>query len=261
MHVRKFLRSVGRAVKLTLIFLFSAIGLAIRRPATRSKRAEWLQAFCARLLRTMGIAVSVEGTFPKSGVVVSNHMGYLDIVGFAAQGRCVFLAAAELAKVPLLGWMATMAGTIYVERGSGGSAVRARASLLAAAEDGIPIVIFPEGTTTDGTTMLPFRSGALAQVMQAGLPVTAAFVRYRLSEDNGAGVSVQNDVAYWGDEVQLFPHIFGLLGLRGVELLIRIADQPIAFSAPDLERKQAAQEARAAVMQLGQMHSLAPAGD
>ena len=111
-------------------------------------------------------------------------------------------------------------------------------------------MFFPEGTTSNGTTVMKFHSGILAQVVEAGEPVTAAFVRYRLTEDNGQGVKLDDDVCYWGDDVQLFPHIFRLLGLRGIEVSIRIADAPIQF-ANGADRKLVAVEARTAVMEVG----------
>ena len=73
-------------------------------------------------MRSMGIAVRCQGTFPERGVVISNHLGYLDIIAFAALHPCVFVAKSEIRRWPLLGWMTTMAGTVYVERGRGGSA-------------------------------------------------------------------------------------------------------------------------------------------
>jgi 1-acyl-sn-glycerol-3-phosphate acyltransferase len=222
----------------------------MKRPATPELRAEWLHRFATMLLSAMDVAWRVEGTFPERGVIVSNHMGYLDIMVFAAEHRCVFVSKAELAQVPLLGWMTTMAGTVYVARGSGGSAIRAKSGLEAAAEAGLPIVIFAEGTTSDGSGILPFRSGALAQVLEAGQSVTAAHVSYRLTEDNGPGVSVENDVAFWGDDAYLFRHMFGLLALRGIEVTVRFAEKPIEFVATFHDRKQAAVEAREAVAEL-----------
>jgi 1-acyl-sn-glycerol-3-phosphate acyltransferase len=254
----KFLRSIARAIQLTAIFLYAALQLGITRPSTPTARAEWLHQFCVRILRAMGVTIRCEGTFPVRGVVISNHLGYLDIIAFAAQHRCVFVSKAELVEVPLIGWMTTMAGTVYVERGRGGSALRARSGLNAAASAGIPIIIFPEGTTTNGESLLKFHSGALAQVMEANLPITAAFVSYRLTQNNGPGFSVQNDLAFWGDDVQLFPHIFRLLSLRGIEVTIRIAAHPIAFTVNSQHRKQAAEEARTAVMQLGGLHDAPP---
>ena len=246
----RFCRSAGRAIKLLAIFLLGALELIVKRPATREQRAEWLHQFCLRVVRAMGVAMHMDGTFPQHGVVISNHMGYLDIMVFAAQHRCVFVSKVEMAELPLLGWMTTMSGTVYVERGRGGSAIRARGGLQAAADAGLPIVIFPEGTTSDGTAVLPFRSGALAMVLEAGQSITAAHVSYRLTEDNGPGVTIENDLAFWGDDARLFHHIFGLLALRGIEVNIKIANSPIVFSSVDIHRKQAAIEAHAAVMQL-----------
>ena len=218
-------------MKAAAIFLFGALELIAKRPATRELRAEWLHQFSAGVLHRMGIAVRVEGTFPESGVVVSNHLGYLDIVAFAAQHRCVFVSKAELAKEFLVGWMTTMAGTVYVERGRGGSVLRAWDDMQAAADAGLPIVIFPEGTTSDGDSVLKFHSGLLGQVVEAGQPITAAFVRYRLTEDNGPDVTIGDDVCFWRDDISLFLHIFRLLGLRGIEVTVRIADRPIVFFA------------------------------
>jgi lyso-ornithine lipid O-acyltransferase len=255
-----FWRSIGRSVKLAGLFAYGAIELVVTRPKTRQDRAEWLHQFCARAMRAMGIGVRFEGRFPERGALISNHMGYLDIMTFAALHRVVFVSKAEMQELPLLGWMTTMAGTVYVERGRGGSAQRARSGLRAAAEAGVPVVFFPEGTTTNGTAVMKFHSGILAQVLEAGEPVTAAFVKYRLTEDNGPGVTLEDDVCYWGDEVQLFPHIFRLLGLRGIEVSIRIADAPIEFSGGVAERKMVAVEARAAVLEVGDVMDVVAAG-
>jgi 1-acyl-sn-glycerol-3-phosphate acyltransferase len=254
-----FLRSVGRFTKLAAIFGYGAIELIAKRPATREDRAEWLHQFSGRAVRSMGIAVRVEGRFPERGAVISNHMGYLDIMTFAALHRVVFVSKSEMKQVPLLGWMTTMSGTVYVERGRGGSAMRARGDIQATAEASIPIVFFPEGTTTNGSTpLLKFHTGILAQVLDAGEPVTAAFVKYRFTEDNGPEVTLAN-IAYW-DDTPLFKHIFQLLALRGIEVSVRIADEPISFSGDATHRKVAAEEARAAVMELGGVRDAVAAG-
>ncbi|MEO6981647.1 MAG: lysophospholipid acyltransferase family protein, partial [Edaphobacter sp.] len=121
------------------------------------------------------------------GAVISNHMGYLDIVVYAALHPCVFVSKAEIQAVPVLGWMTTMAGTVYVERGHGGSAVKARSGMQAAADACLPVVFFPEGTTTNGNGLLKFHSGLLAQAMQSGMPVTAAYMRHSLPEGSSDG--------------------------------------------------------------------------
>jgi 1-acyl-sn-glycerol-3-phosphate acyltransferase len=224
--------------------------LIIQRPETREKRAEWLHRFCERTVRTMGIRLRLEGNFPRRGAILSNHMGYLDIMSFAALYPVVFVSKMELKNIPIIGWMTTMAGTVFVERGRGGSAERASSEIRATADAGVPTVFFPEGTTSNGRSVNEFHSGILTKVREADEAVTAAFVRYRFTQDNGPDRTLEDDVCYWGDEVKLFPHVFRLVALRGIEVTIRIADAPIHFSAPIEERKEAAAEARAAVLEV-----------
>jgi lyso-ornithine lipid O-acyltransferase len=208
----------------------------------------------------LNVPVTVTGEFPASGVVVSNHLSYLDIISFAAIKPCVFVSKAEIAKWPVLGWMTTMSGTVYVNRGHGGSAVKARGGMEAAADAGLPVVFFPEGTTSNGSALLTFHSGLLAQAMLERQPVTAAYVQYVLDEENDADVTVADDVCYWGD-VSMWGHIFRFLGLRGVRAEVRFAEAPIVFSSDVLHRKQAAREAQAAVQALRDAAALETADD
>ena len=246
-----FFRAAWRSVRLVGMFIVAGTELAVKRPATREARADWLHRFCARAMRGMGIRIGVMGVFPEHGAVISNHLSYLDIVVFAAIHPCVFVSKAEIKNWPVVGWMTTMSGTVYVERGHGGSAMRARKGMQDAVDAGLPVVFFPEGTTSNGNGLLKFHSGLLSQVIDAGSPVTAAHLSYSLTEDNGAAdVSVTDDVHYWGDR-DMLPHVFKFLGLRGVRAEVRFAGEPIVFSSDDLHRKKAAVEARTAVMMLG----------
>jgi 1-acyl-sn-glycerol-3-phosphate acyltransferase len=200
-------------------------------------------------VKEMGIEIEAVGGFPEKGAVISNHVSYLDVIMFAALRPCVFVSKLEVKSWPVIGWMTVMAGTVFVDRGHGGSAARAGSRMQSAMEQGVPVVFFPEGTTTNGEQLLEFRSGLLAQVMELGEEVTAAYLQYSLGDGNDAGVSVQNDVAFWGD-MSMGSHLFKLLGLKNVKARIWFGDGPIAFSADDLERKVAAVEAREAMLEL-----------
>ena len=246
---RSAVRSVARTIQLLGHFVVAGTELLAEKPESRQDRAQWLHSFCARAMRGLGVPVDVIGEFPTNGVVISNHLGYLDIVMFASLRPCVFVSKAELESIPVLGWMTTMAGTVYVNRGHGGSAVKARSGMTAATDAGLPVVFFPEGTTSNGSGLLTFHSGLLAQAMMEKLPITAAVVRYTLGDGNDAGVTVADDVCYWGD-VSMWGHIFRFLGLRGVRAEVRFAPAPITFSSDVLHRKQAAAEAQAAVQAL-----------
>ncbi len=240
-----FFRSVTRSLKLLGMFVVAGAELAIERPAARPARADWLNRFCTAGYQGDGHRDYRDGDFPERGAVISNHLSYLDIVVFAALHPCVFVSKLEIKDWPVVGWMTTMAGTVYVERGHGGSALRARERMQAAMEAGLPVVFFPEGTTSNGEQILKFHSGLLGQMLDVEAPVTAAYVRYSLGDGNGAGVKVEDDVCYWGDTA-MWPHVFRLLGLRNIRAEVWFADEPIAFMAEELQRKKAAVVARAA---------------
>ena len=246
-----FFRAVGRSVRLVGMFVVAGTELAVKRPSTREERADWLHRFCASSLRGLGIDVNVVGSFPKRGAVISNHLSYLDIVVFAAVHLCVFVSKAEIRSWPVVGWMTTMSGTVYVERGHGGSAMKARKGMQEVLDAGLPVVFFPEGTTSNGSGLLKFHSGLLAQVLDGGAPVTAAYVRYNFEASNGPDVSIADDVCYWGER-SMWGHVFKFLSLRGVRAEVRFAEAPLAFSSDALHRKQAAIEAWTAVAALGQ---------
>ncbi len=212
------------------MFLVAGTELAVKRPSTREQRADWLHRFCARSLRGMDIGIEVTGEFPKRGTLISNHLSYLDIIVFAALHPCVFVSKEEIGRWPVVGWMTTMSGTVYVARGHGGSALKAREGMQAALDAGLPVVFFPEGTTSNGSGLLKFHSGLLAQVIQGGSPVTAAYMRYRFVEENGPGVSVVDDVCYWGDR-NMLAHIFKFLGCVGCGLRCDLLTLQLRFRA------------------------------
>jgi 1-acyl-sn-glycerol-3-phosphate acyltransferase len=247
--LRTRFRAAARGIKLAGYFMQAAGELIVDQPDTRQLRAEWLHTFCARALKGMGIKVDVVGAFPSYGAVISNHLSYLDIVVLAALYPCVFVSKIEIADMPVLGWMTTRSGTVYVERGRGGSALRASRAMKAAIDDGLPVVFFPEGTTSNGRKLLNFHSGLIGQVMGVASPITAAFIRYSLTEKNDPGVTVAEDVC-WGDK-PMVEHVIGFLRLRGVHAQVTFGGGPIKFSQSGLHRKAASQEAQAAVATLG----------
>ncbi len=243
-----FFRAIGRTFRVMGLFVVAGTELIVKQPETREERADWLHRVCAKALRELEIEIRVMGLFPEHGAVISNHLSYLDILVFAAIHPCVFVSKAEIEKWPAIGWMTTMSGAVYVARGHGGSALKAGNGVQAVVDAGLPVVFFPEGTTSNGRGLLKFHSGLLAQVIKAGSPVTAAYVRYGFSIENGHGVNVEDDVCYWGDR-NMWAHMFKFLGLRGVRAEVRFANEPIEFATwPN--RKHAAVEARSEVMEL-----------
>lgn len=246
-----FLKKLVRGAKIVWVFASSLTEVMIRRPTDRRARAAWMTSFCRRVLRAAGVSWSTSGTVPTAGAVVSNHLTYVDILIHGALRPCVFVSAIETRRMPVIGWMSMMAGTVYVTRGAGGSAAKAAGGMAEGFRDGLPVVFFPEGGTSVGDQpLMPLHSGLLAAALQDRAPVTPGFLRYTLSsQDVAAGRSTREDV-HWGSQT-LPAHLWNLLGLHGVHCTISFAETPIPYSAEALaNRKIAANETRAAILQL-----------
>ena len=250
-----FLHRLSQGAKVAWAFATSLAELVWRRPHDRRDRAAWLTKLCRKVLRTVGVTWTVHGPIPEHGAVITNHLTYLDIIVHGALRPCVFVSAIETRKMPLIGWMSMMAGTVYVTRGAGGSAAKAAGGMAEGFQDGLPVVFFPEGGTSVGDQpLLPMRSGLLAAAIAAGAPITAGYLRYQLSaEDLAAGKTTRDDV-HWGKQT-LPAHLWNFFGLHRVHAEITFAPVPIQFSAAALgDRKIAAGEATKALLQLAEPH-------
>ena len=253
------MRKLWRAAKVVWMFAVHLTKLVVTRPHTRPERAAWLSEFCREMLRVMDISCTTHGPVPMEGAVITNHLSYLDIVVHASIRPCVFVSAIETRKMPLIGWISMMAGTVYVERGGGGSAERAAQGMAKGFRDGLPVVFFPEGGTFIGDEpVMPFHSGLLAQALEAGAPVTPGFIRYELTDrDKARGKSPRNDV-HWSTQT-LLGHLWNFVGLYGVKADVWFAAAPIEFSPAAYEdRKVAAAEAREAVLGVSHLASGVP---
>jgi 1-acyl-sn-glycerol-3-phosphate acyltransferase len=180
----------------------------------------WGRSLCWAL----GIRIRREGPIPRGGcLLVCNHVSYVDILVLAAQGPCVFLSKAEVADWPGLGWMAARTGVLFVKREDRRSLPAVAALLREEVEGGSVVVLFPEGTSGPGNTVLPFRASLLAPAAEAGFPVAIAALSYRTPEGH---IPASQAVCWWGD-MTLGSHLSGLLQLPHVDAQIRFAPEPI----------------------------------
>jgi lyso-ornithine lipid O-acyltransferase len=220
----RLLRSVGRGVWLVALLLGFAFDFLLRRPRSEYEGAVRVHGWCRRIVRAMGVECVVEGGLPAYGAVVANHLSYLDILLYSSLRPFVMVAKSEVRRWPLIGWLTAQAGTVYVVRGGGPATYPGvNAAMAAAYRSGLPVLFFPEGTTTDGGTVLPFRRGLFHSVLNEGVPLQVAGLRYSIVGDNG-GATVERDVCWWGDAL-LAPHLFQLLGLRGIVAAARFGGE------------------------------------
>ena len=166
--------------------------------------------------------LQVEGRLPAGGLIVSNHLSYLDILAFSAALPCVFISKAEVESWPIFGRYTRWSGSVFVRRHDRTDAARANLSVGEVLQNAVPVVLFPEGTTTDGKRVLRFHSTMLQPAIDVGAPITPAAIQYEI--DDG---EVAREVCWWGD-MTLLPHAWNLLGKKAIRARIVFGEPMLA---------------------------------
>jgi lyso-ornithine lipid O-acyltransferase len=197
-------------------------------------RSPWPRRFLWWSARACGAKVTMTGRPPRRDVfVVSNHSSWLDILILGGACGCAFVAKAELERAPLVGWLASLNRTIFVDRADRRAIPAPVATIRAELAQG-PVAVFPEATTSDGTVLLPFKP-ALLQVLDGADP--ALRVQPLFLDYGPAGPEIA-----WGDE-DGDRNALRLLGRRGtIPVTLHCLD---AFSPAEVgDRKAVSAEAR-----------------
>jgi 1-acyl-sn-glycerol-3-phosphate acyltransferase len=132
-----------------------------------------VQAWSRRMLQVLGVDLQVRGEPSTRGPVllVANHISWLDILVMHASRHCRFVSKSDVRHWPLIGTLATGAGTLYIERESRRDAMRVVHRMAQSLREGEILAIFPEGTTSDGMQLLPFHANLIQAAISADAPV------------------------------------------------------------------------------------------
>ena len=209
----EWLRVAYRA-PLLVVLIFGCLGLLLalrlveaplfgtRRPVT-----PWITVFvCRNALRILGIRRSEDGASTRGDAWVANHSSWLDIFALNASGPIYFVSKAEVAGWPGIGWLARATGTVFIERRRG-DAARHKSTFEARIAAGHRLVFFPEGTSTDGLRVLPFKSTLFSAFFSfdPAFAVQPVALRYR------APPGKRPDFYGWWGDMAFGPHLMMLL--------------------------------------------------
>jgi len=217
------------AIPLITFFFYSIIllGYLPVRLAGMDRRA-WrnrcLNAWAYLMAKALGLNIVTIGKVPTAPFfLVSNHVSYLDIVPFYHTLQCVFIAKHEAGQIPVFGSVVRGVGTILIDRSRKRDVQRVNEMLRAAMNKHQGIVLFPEGTTSSGEKILPFRPSLLEYPAAEMIPVYYACISYETGEgDQEAGESV----SWWGN-TRFIPHLWSLTGNREIHCTIQFGQIPI----------------------------------
>jgi 1-acyl-sn-glycerol-3-phosphate acyltransferase len=204
------------------------------------KRTKWLQLSSRRILRVFNVSLKTTGSLPSSGFLACNHLSYLDILVVATATPCLFVAKREVGAWPLLGWFARRAGCLFVDREKRSDVARLNQHLQQHLEAGLLLVLFPEGTSSDGQTVLPFKSSLLEPAATTQKPIFAGRIDYEIQDGN-----VGQEVCYWGD-MTLVPHLINLLSKRKIAARLNFSD----LTGHASDRKELARQLRSRILSM-----------
>ncbi len=235
----RFAEFLGLLIGSSVHWVF-AVWLAGRARGYRG-RAVWLQRWATVAAGIFRTRIEIRGTPPPPGIVVSNHLGYTDIFVLGSIQPTVFVSKADVRRWPVFGWLAAAAGTFFIRREQRSHVAEIGAQFAPLMAEQLPLIMFLEGTSTNGSHLLPFRPSLLEPVVAHGWTCTPIWIGYSLEDG-----SVEDEVAYWGDAT-LVPHLFNLLSKR--QLVAHVAfGEPLCTRGMD--RKELARRLQEEVCKL-----------
>ena len=147
---------------------------------TEQQRNQRTHIWSLGLLRCAGIELIVKGNPAVSGplLMVANHMSWLDISALHAARYCRFVSKADIKKWPVIGMLASGTGTLFIERESRRDAMRVVHTMTDSLRAGDVLCVFPEGTTSDGSALLPFHANLFQAAIAANAPVQPVALQF-----------------------------------------------------------------------------------
>lgn len=241
-----FLRMWRRCYRIPLIFIwafwfgFYSLFFVLPRKNRVMLMARMTQSWGKGLAKLFGMELHIHGDVDNykqhGGLVVSNHLGYLDVFVHAAAFGLRFTPKKEIRSWPILGWYTALAQVIWIDRTSPRKAKETLALFRETLEQKIPLIVYPEGTSTDGRSgLLPFKSTSFEAVAGTAIPVQPVLTFYRWNEGKDI------NPAWYGD-VLFAPHLWQVLGNGKVICDLYLTD--LYYAPAGADRKQIMNEVR-----------------
>jgi len=213
------------AASTAALYVVYIVGRLITRRSQRW-RDRMVRAWARTLSRCMGLEATIDGPRPTGAfLLVANHVSYVDILLLSQCVDVVFVAKSDVRHWPAIGALAASVDTIFIDREARRDAVRVSSAVDRAIRAGAGVALFPEGTSSDGSDVLPFKPALLEGAAREAMPVHHAAIRY-----------VPAEVAWWGD-MELAPHLWKLLQLPKLEASLRFGGAVVATCRKELAEK------------------------
>ncbi len=227
----RILRAIVRIIALVIAtVLMQSIWLAGRRLLPQHSRTRrWLRkiimiGWAKSLALIIGMRIRIKGQPPRPPFfLVANHLSYVDIITIASHVECNFVAKNDIAGWPGMGALAAGVGTIFIDRKNFQDIPRVIGLINESLNEGVGVVLFPEGTSTMGDRIMPFSPALLEPAARAGYPVSYAAISYRTPPTEPPAHAA---VCWWGD-MDFVPHFLKLALMSKFEVTVTYGEDAI----------------------------------
>lgn len=229
-----------RILRIMLLLLGGAVVAALLFPGCGSKvRLRLKRDWSAALVDAFGVTIEADLKYAEPGcLIVANHISWLDVFVINAVLPAAFVAKDDIRAWPLFGWLAAKNDTIFLRRGSRGHARQINETVASLLGTGREVAVFPEGTTTDGRSLLHFHAALIQPALAAGRPVLPVALSY------WAGDGQRSLAPRYDGDISLGACVSAILHER--QLVVRLSTTPLLGCSGE-DRKQVAMAARQAI--------------
>jgi len=239
--IRFLLVSLLTTVHVLALLLSTLVLFAFPRLQARWRMFVF-RSWSLSVLPVLGVEVEVEGKPPEPPfLLVTNHLSYVDIPVIGSQVGAVFVAKSEISSWPGVGLMCRSINTIFINRNVRRDLPRVMRDIEREMAHGMGVVLFAEGTSSKGATILPLRPSLLESAARSDIPVSFGTLSYHTPEGEPPAHLA---VCWWGG-MDFSPHAGQFARLRRVHAKIVFGDEPIH----DVDRKQLARRLRSAMLE------------
>lgn len=244
------IRLVSRLVAIVVASLALWVFAKTVRAFTRSRSGRryrllchGMSAYSRAVARFIGMRIRVRGRPPKAPFfLVANHVSFTDVLLLCATSPAWFVSNAEVAGWPGLGALVRSTNTLFIDRGTRRDVERVNRLVTDLVRRGGGLIFFPEGTTSDGTAVLPFKPSLLQPAIDLGVPAHCAAIAY----GTPPGSPPPSQLVAWSGNTDFGAHVKTLLSVPGFTARVHFAEQALGGEC----RKQLARDAHTLVSEL-----------
>lgn len=171
-----------------------------------------------RLANALQVKINVCGTVPQNGLIASNHLSYIDILVLGAVTPGIFVSKNEVRYWPIIGFLSTWAGTLYLRRDRRADVAKVGRQMAGYLSAQRRVIVFPEGTSSDGIDVLPFHSSLFSPSVRTSTQVTPCYLSY-----TEPGNDPEHLICYWGSMLFL-THFLKLLTLESIQATLKFGE-------------------------------------